>query len=262
VTHRLAPFAAAVLTTLLLAACAEPAQVTTAGTDPQPQQVQVVVSPATATVAAGAERQFAAAVTGTANTAVTWSLQEGVAAGAVDATGLYVAPAAAGTFHVVATSVADPSRSDVALVTVTATPPPPPPPPPPPAVTVTVTPRSGTVDECQALTFQASVAGTTNGAVTWSLQEGATAGTISTGGVYTAAAAGTYHVVATSVADPTKADVVPVVVNVRVLGVAVSPATITVPASGTTTFTANVTTTCGTFASLRTVNARGEISTP
>jgi hypothetical protein len=44
--------------------------------------------------------------------------------------------------------------------------------------------------------------------------------------------------------------------------VAVSPSTISVPANGTATFTANVTTTCGTFASLRTVNARGEVSTP
>ena len=42
---------------------------------------------------------------------VTWSVQEGAAGGSVDASGRYTAPGTPGTFHVVATSVADASKS-------------------------------------------------------------------------------------------------------------------------------------------------------
>ena len=67
-------------------------------------------------------------MTGTVNTSVTWTITE-VGGGSVDATGRYVAPSGAGTFHVVAKSIADPNVSGSAVVTVTATAPPPPPPP-------------------------------------------------------------------------------------------------------------------------------------
>jgi hypothetical protein len=59
-------------------------------------------------------------VTGTANTSVTWTVQEGAAGGAVSSTGLYGAPSAAGSYHVSATSVADPTRSASSTETVTA----------------------------------------------------------------------------------------------------------------------------------------------
>jgi len=48
---------------------------------------------------------------------VTWSVQES-GGGTVDGTGSYTAPGTAGAYHVVATSVADTSRSGSALVTV------------------------------------------------------------------------------------------------------------------------------------------------
>ena len=79
----------------------------------------VTVRPATATLALGGTQQFTSVVTGTANTAVTWTISEG-GGGTIDSTGLYTAPALAGTFHVVATSVADPSRSGSSTVTVSA----------------------------------------------------------------------------------------------------------------------------------------------
>ena len=47
-----------------------------------------------------------------------WSVQEGSAGGTVDQAGNYTAPGVAGTFHVVATSQADTSKSAVATVTV------------------------------------------------------------------------------------------------------------------------------------------------
>lgn len=75
------------------------------------------VLPAAAWVAPLGTRTFTAEVTGTSDAAVTWSVQEGNAGGQVSA-GLYAAPATPGTYHVVATSVADASRQGVATVTV------------------------------------------------------------------------------------------------------------------------------------------------
>jgi hypothetical protein len=82
--------------------------------------VSVGVSPASAKLAPGGSTQFSAAVTGTVNTSVSWTVQEGAAGGATTSTGLYTAPSTPGTYHVVATSVVDPTRSAVATVTVTA----------------------------------------------------------------------------------------------------------------------------------------------
>jgi hypothetical protein len=96
--------------------------------------------------------------------------------------------------------------------------------------------------------FQATVSGTTNQGVTWSVLEGSAGGTISAAGVYTAPATpGSYHVVATSQADVSKSSAVPVVVGAeRVLSVSVNPATISVAVGGTAQFTASITTSCGT----------------
>jgi len=152
--------------------------------------VAVAVAPLTAALLAGAQQQFAAAVTGTSNTAVIWSVQES-GGGTVSTAGLYTAPATGGTFHVRATSVADPTKSASATVTVT-------------AVSVAVSPTSASVIAGNTRQFTATVTGTSNTAVTWSVQESG-GGTVSASGLYTApATAGTYRVRATSVADPTK----------------------------------------------------------
>jgi chitinase len=83
-----------------------------------PPVIRVIVTPNTPLVDQGASRQFLVSVTGTSNQAVTWSIQEGSAGGSISQTGLYTAPAIAMDAHVVATSVADPSKSAIALVTV------------------------------------------------------------------------------------------------------------------------------------------------
>jgi fibronectin type 3 domain-containing protein len=70
------------------------------------QTVQVTASPASAALDGCGSLQLAATVTGSANTAVAWAVQEGTAGGTVDAAGKYTAPAAPGTYHVVATSAA------------------------------------------------------------------------------------------------------------------------------------------------------------
>jgi hypothetical protein len=68
-------------------------------------------------MALGGSRSFLARVSGTNNTTVTWTVQEGAPGGTITNTGLYV-PATLGTFHVIATSAADPSKSASAVVNV------------------------------------------------------------------------------------------------------------------------------------------------
>lgn len=81
----------------------------------------VEVNPPTAHVAPLGSVAFTATVSGEAPAAVsagvTWSVRE-VGGGTIDASGLYTAPGATGTFQVVATSVADPTKSGSASVVV------------------------------------------------------------------------------------------------------------------------------------------------
>ena len=79
---------------------------------------------------------------------------------------------------------------------------------------ITVTPSANTLTLRGTATFVATVVGPANTAVAWTVQEGATGGTITSGGVYTAPTThGTYHVVATSVADSTAKAVATVTVT-------------------------------------------------
>ncbi len=165
--------------------------------------ITISISPASASVSAGSSRQFTAVVTGTSNTAVSWSV-DGIAngnagTGTISASGLYTAPASPGTHSVAATSVADPTRRATATVTVTA----------PTAVSITVSPTSASLNTGQTQQFTASVSGTSNTAVSWSVDGVAggntSVGTVSGSGLYTApASAGTHQVSATSVADRSK----------------------------------------------------------
>lgn len=98
----------------LLALCSACGSASTSG-DP----IAVTVEPSAVTLPAGGRQAFTAAVTA-ATTSVTWSVLEGGPGGTVTGVGLYTAPASAGTFHVVATSVADPARSGSAVITVVA----------------------------------------------------------------------------------------------------------------------------------------------
>jgi hypothetical protein len=63
--------------------------------------------------------QYTANVSGSDDTSVVWSVEEGAAGGAVDASGLYASPNAVGVYHVVATSHADPSKFARATITIT-----------------------------------------------------------------------------------------------------------------------------------------------
>ncbi|ACL66094.1 Ig domain protein group 2 domain protein [Anaeromyxobacter dehalogenans 2CP-1] len=216
---------------------------------PTPAPISVTVSPSTAAVGAGGTVAFTATVSNAIDPSVAWTVREPSGCGSVSAAGVYTAPGAAATCHVVAASVADPTATAEATVTVSA-------PTLPGPVVVSLSPVSGAVDACRTLTFTATVTGAANGAVTWSVQEGAAGGSITSGGVYTAPdAAGTYHVVATSQASGTASKVAAVTVSDRILGVSVSPATVELAPGASAQFTATVTTTCGAYATTRTITA-------
>lgn len=78
-------------------------------------QVSVTISPSAINLTPGATQQFAAVVTGSSNTAVTWTVQE-ANGGTIDASGLYTAPPGLGEYHVIATSQADSTKSVTAVV--------------------------------------------------------------------------------------------------------------------------------------------------
>ncbi len=100
-------------------------QTTYALTIDPPLTIAVKVSPATAQVRDGGSQQFSATVTGTSNTAVTWSVNGVVSGnssyGTVDTKGLYKAPASLpnpNPLKVTATSVADSRAADSATTTI------------------------------------------------------------------------------------------------------------------------------------------------
>lgn len=84
---------------------------------PAPVPVTVAVTPASADVAHGASASFAAAVTGSENKGVTWSIDPSV--GSITPAGVYTAPASVAadtTVAVTATSVADSTKKSTAQV--------------------------------------------------------------------------------------------------------------------------------------------------
>lgn len=117
--RRSRPSTAGVIAILLLSGCGGELTDESAAAS---QGVAVTVQPDFALVAPGRSYVFQASVTGTGNTTVAWSLQEGAAAGQITSAGSYVAPTAPGSYHVVATSVADPTKSAVATVSVSTSP--------------------------------------------------------------------------------------------------------------------------------------------
>src|SRR5437868_1246842 len=170
------------------------------GNPPSPGgTVSVSISPASATVMAGATQQFSATVTGSSNTAVVWSV-DGVsggngASGTISATGLYTAPTAAGTHRVTVTSAADASKSASATVTVTAS-----------SAALIVAPSSVRVAAGASVQFSAKDASGAAAAVTWSVDSvnggNNSVGLISGLGLYTAPAnAGTHTVTAASTSN-------------------------------------------------------------
>jgi hypothetical protein len=204
--------------------------------------VSVTISPTTAQVVTGSHLQFSASVLNTTNTAVTWSLAgggcTGSACGAISTSGFYTAPSAVpspATVSVKATSVADPTKSSTAIVTIV------------PPVSVTISPSTAQVILGATQQFKATVTGSSNTTVSWSINgtgcSGTACGAISAAGLYTAPAAlpnpAQILVIATSAADPTKSSSASVTI-VPPVGVTISPTTAKVTTGSNQQFIATV----------------------
>lgn len=109
-------------------------------------------------------------ISGTGNTAVTWS----ASAGTIASNGTYTAPTTAGNYTVTAVCVADPTKSASAVVSVSAV----------PTITVRISPATVSMPEKWQQQFAATVSGSSNSAVTWAVTQGS--GTIAQSGLYTA----------------------------------------------------------------------------
>jgi hypothetical protein len=93
--------------------------------------------------------------------------------------------------------------------------------------------------------------------VAWSVAEGSTGGSVSSGGVYTApSSSGTYHVVATAHASATATARATVTVQDHILSIAVAPVTVSVAGGAAQQFTATVTTSCGDFTATQAIAAQ------
>ena len=169
-----------------------------------PAQITVTLTPSSAGLTDSQTQQFVATVANTSNTAVTWSMQPQI--GTLSATGLYTSPAAITTqqsLSIIATSVADPTKTASATVTLM------------PGIRVSVTPTLVRMKPSQSQQFTATVTNTSNTAVTWTAMPAI--GTISASGLYTApvkvSQKQTVKIVVTSQADPRQTSTATVVLT-------------------------------------------------
>jgi hypothetical protein len=194
--------------------------------------IVVSISPLTANLSQGGTQSFSAAVSGTSNSGVNWAVQEGGAGGSITSMGAYTAPNKGGTFHVIATSQADTSKSATATVNVA-------------AAAISLNQTAVTIDVGNQFPFVANVTGTANTAVSWAIQEGMSGGSITSSGVYTAPGTdGVFHVIATSQADTTQTAMA--TVTVATLVVSVSPPSNVLGPLGARAFIATVNTSLNT----------------
>jgi hypothetical protein len=189
--------------------------------------ISVTISPRSLLLRAGATQQFTATVTGSIDARGVWSLAEGSAAGAIDASGAYTAPPARGTFHVLAASAADPARTATAVVTVLEA----------GGVSVSLSPKTADLRPGQAIRLLAIVTGATDPRVIWTCDAGA----IREDGLYTAPQSeGTFHVTAQSLADPGQAAVATLRVASTTDTNPVEPSNVSVGTGGLVVFRAHL----------------------
>jgi hypothetical protein len=216
--------------------------------------VQVQISPPSATAAIGATQHFSAQVSGSGspNTSVNWSLTGSACpanCGTLAVSGntaTYTAPAtmpATPGVQIVATSVADPSKSATADVTITAA----------CATPISVSPATASLATGGQESFTAQVCFSTNQKVTWSISgsgcNGTSCGTVSSTGAstatYTAPAslppANPVTLTATSAADVSQTASASITITAAcATPITVSPSAATVSLGQQQSFTASV----------------------
>jgi hypothetical protein len=153
----------------------------------------VSINPPQASLQVGQPQQFSATVSGTGNTAVSWSMSP--VFGTLTSAGLYTSPASVPsqeTVAITATSIASPTASATATAVVNPS-------------SLTVSPAVAILSAGQSIQLAARVTGGGNAAVVWSMTPAL--GTLSPSGLYTApasaAATQSVTVTATSVANST-----------------------------------------------------------
>jgi uncharacterized protein YjdB len=194
----------------------------------------VSVNPASATVRSGQTVQLAATVTGTTNTAVTWSVTPAV--GTVTAGGLYTPPATIASRQVItvtATSAQDNTRNATAAITLE------------PAAPLSITPNQTSLGPQQSQQFAMTDPNAPNATAIWAVTPNV--GTLSTSGaraVYTSPASfdqsTSVEVRAVSSADATRSVTARVNLN-PVVAVSVNNATSTLSPGQSFQFAATVT---------------------
>jgi len=152
------------------------------------QGIKVEITPQSVSLVAGAKQQYKATVTGTADQRVTWYVESHLGgnniSGTIDANGLYTAPASApnpSQVVVTAIAVADTTKRATTYLNIKSLP-----------IVITVVPSVVTVNLAQSQQFTATVSGTPNTKVTWTVNGAAggnaTVGTVDANGLYTAPA--------------------------------------------------------------------------
>jgi N-acetylneuraminic acid mutarotase len=82
------------------------------------EPIQVIISPGSVALSPSGKQMFTATIKGLTNMDVTWTVLE-VGGGSISSDGAYTAPATVGFYHVIATSVADTTRSGNVTIAVT-----------------------------------------------------------------------------------------------------------------------------------------------
>jgi hypothetical protein len=173
-------------------------------TSTQSDAVTVRLNETSVTLPPNGQQQFVATVSGTTNTAVSWTVDSkpggNGTVGKVSSTGLYIAPS----------SAANPQKNASATVTVEGS--------------MSVTPASAGLTGGGTQQFTASVQGETNPSVTWSVDGiaggNSTVGTINSNGVYAAPSSVGNHTVTASISNPNQS----ANATVTVFSLSVSPA--------------------------------------
>ncbi len=227
------------------------------------EQTTVTVTPATAAVSGGNTQNFSATVTGPSETAVTWyvnGVQNGnstlgtlTPATSGTNTVVYTAPTTVPTpptVSVTAAAVANGTASAASTVTITKS-----------TVAIALSPMTTTVDAGTTQSFTATVTGTTNVAVNWSvdgiLNGSSTVGTITatdtptgSAAVYTAPTAAPSNTTTATITATAAADVgasAAATATIPAIVVTLSPGSgVSIPVNGTKQFTATVTGTSNT----------------
>jgi hypothetical protein len=208
--------------------------------------VSLSLSPQNAQVPPSAQLQFVVTVSGTTDSVVLWSVTgagcSGITCGEIDDQGLYTAPAKApspSTVRVTVTSLADVTATASSALTVVS----------PSTVSVAVSPSQVVLATGGQQQFSASVTGSSNASVTWSVSGigcvGGSCGSISSTGLYTAPStvpiSPAITITAVSVASPAKSASASVVVQpASLVSVSITPKSAQVVSGGQLHFAATV----------------------